>query len=238
MFLLQEKVSDSRGFNFTITEIWFNRVEVEVDKPEEAFTVDAHLKALEWYSKLLGQLSLKKVFGLPKDFDFTKNFDLETLLKQEVEKFNKQLENTTVEWRKWWEKMPGEIQEEPCSKFSDLFDPKQKELKKLFQDFFDDFCTLTITTKGAEQEGKPRPEIKTEIKLSGDITSTTNLSDDKLVAYHERMLTVSVNIVKSYIQVIIQIIGIVLPLAGVASAGSETFKGVTEIIKSFNVKET
>ena len=60
---------------------------------------------------------------------------------------------------------------------------------------------------------------------------------DKMAEYNERMLGVSVNLVKSYIQVIIQIVRILLPFAGLGDAGKEAIKAITEMVKAFNIKE-
>jgi hypothetical protein len=227
----EKKFFDAQGLCYTIARRGINVIEVKVDTHEEASVVSAHMKALEWYVKDLRRETGK----LAEEFDFSKALDWDSFLK-EVKKINKQLTDIKEGLKRRLEEMPDDLVVDE-KKFSEIFKIDDKNLKKLFEEFFDDFSKLTIITRGVKQ-GDKQPEIKTEIKLSGDITSETNLPDDKLADYHERMLTVSVNLIKSYIQVIIQIIGILLPIAGITQIGAESFKGITEIIKSFNVTET
>ena len=52
------------------------------------------------------------------------------------------------------------------------------------------------------------------------------------------MLNLSVNLVKSYIQVVIQIVGILLPFAGLGETGKEALKAITEMVKAFSTKES
>jgi hypothetical protein len=150
-----------------------------------------------------------------------------------VEKLNIVLDN--IENLRIWVRNMSDATNTGNKDFGDLLNLRKK-IEDWFKQMSEDFSTLTIITKGAK-EGDIIPEIKTEIKISGDITSVTNLSKDKLTEYHERMLGVSVNLVKSYIQVIIQIVGILLPFAGLGDAGKEAIKAITEMVKAFNIKE-
>ena len=85
---------------------------------------------------------------------------------------------------------------------------------------------LTITTKG--EGGK---EIRTVIKLTGDIESTTSLTGDQLAEYHERMAALSVDIMRTYAQIFIQVLGVFIPWAGI-SVPPEVFTTLTELVKT------
>jgi len=85
---------------------------------------------------------------------------------------------------------------------------------------------LTITTKG--EGGK---EIRTVIKLTGDIESTTSLTGDQLAEYHERMAALSVDIMRTYAQIFIQVLGVFVPWAGI-SIPPEVFATLTELVKA------
>ena len=102
------------------------------------------------------------------------------------------------------------------------------EMQEKIDKFVKDITTLTITTTG-----KNGAKIETNIKLTGDISSETILEGDKLIEYHEKMTTASVNLIKTYAQIIIQVMGVFLPFAGI-SPGSDFFKSISELVSSYS----
>ncbi len=247
-----------RQNGYIIRRIGFAEFTVEVISKETSIT-EAHFEAIEWIKRNWLQTNLFETLPfhtsskLEKLWDRIvrflhfkdwakpdKYFDFKTWEK-DLEKFYKQLEKIGNEWTEVVI-MPKEKEVEEVTKpciFSDVIaaNPEFKKFQEMVQKSFDNFCTLTITTKGLTADGKAT-ELKTEINLNGDIVSSTNLSGDKLSAYHERMQTVSVDLIKTYIQVLIQIVGIVLPFANLGTAGADAIKNITEIVKAFSTKTT
>ena len=252
MFLLRdnlcEKFSDSRGFDYTIFQEKLFTIKVQVDTIDESFVFDTHLKTLEWCRKTIAEKNLFETIKINNIFaselfdklelNFSNISDFETW-QHEMQKPNILLD-LIEELRTWVEKMPSGNAD--TKKAGDLLNIGNignigKKIEEWFKQITDDFSTLTIITQGAEVDGK-RPEIKTDIAITGDITSVTNLSNENLANYHERMLNLSVNLVKSYIQVVIQIVGILLPFAGLGETGKEALKAITEMVKAFSTKES
>jgi hypothetical protein len=86
-----------------------------------------------------------------------------------------------------------------------------EKLSVELQKSIEDLTTLTITTKG--DDGK---QLETKIRLTGDIETTTKLTDDeKLGELHERMMKEGIRIMKLYAEIVIQVISIFLPWAGI-----------------------
>jgi hypothetical protein len=250
-----------RRNGYLIQRIAFAKFAVEVVS-KEVFIVEAHLEAIEWIRKNWLQMNLFDTlpFRAPsaleklqdrivrflrfKDWSMPDRFFDFEAWEEDLEKFNKELEKTEGKWIELVDIMPKEEDKEvegeirPCV-FSDLIaaNPDFKKFQEMVQKSFDNFCILTIITKGFTADGK-ETELKTEINLNGDIVSFTNLSGQQLSAYHERMQTVSVDLIKTYIQVLIQIVGIILPFANLGRAGSDALKSITEIVKAFSVKAT
>ena len=102
---------------------------------------------------------------------------------------------------------------------------KTPELKAI-EEALIDLTQLTITTKG--EGGK---EIKTIIKLTGDVVSITSLPDDQLASYHEKMANVSINIMKTYAQIFIQLVSVFIPWAGF-SIPDGVLESITDLIKT------
>ena len=102
---------------------------------------------------------------------------------------------------------------------------KTPELKAI-EEALIDLTQLTITTKG--EGGK---EIKTTIKLTGDVESTTSLTGEQLASYHEKMANVSINIMKTYAQIFIQIISVFIPWAGF-SIPEGVLESISKLIKT------
>ena len=97
------------------------------------------------------------------------------------------------------------------------------ELQVKIDKFIEDITTLTITTKGKNEE------IVTNIKLIGDISSETSLQGDKLMEYHEKMTNASVNLIKTYAQIVIQTMRVFLPWTGI-NLNADFFKQIGELV--------
>jgi hypothetical protein len=101
-------------------------------------------------------------------------------------------------------------------------DPNLKPIK----DAFKDLTTLTIVTTADSSylnKNAPPPQgvqpsnktIMTEISILGDVTTIIPMLEGaELVAYHERMTKLSVDIIKTYSLIIIQLVGTFVPFAG------------------------
>ncbi len=99
-------------------------------------------------------------------------------------------------------------------------------IEKQIKEFFEDVTTLTITTVGSDNE-----EIVTKIKLQGDVYSKTTLKGEKLLAYHERMASTSINLIKTYAQLAIATISVFLPWTGL-KIDTSTLNDLKETIKT------
>jgi translation initiation factor 2 beta subunit (eIF-2beta)/eIF-5 len=106
-----------------------------------------------------------------------------------------------------------------------------KEIQEKIDEFIEDITTLTITTKGKGNE-----QIVTNIKLIGDISSETTLEGDKLIEYHEKMTAESVNLIKTYAQLVIQTMSVFLPWAGI-KLDSDFFKQMSQYISELSVQK-
>ncbi len=118
--------------------------------------------------------------------------------------------------------LPQEVEE---NRIVDAIIAKKPELKDL-KDALIDLTQLTITTKGDANK-----EIRTTIKLTGDVESTTTLKGDQLATYHEKMANLSINIMRTYAQIFIQLISVFIPLAGV-KIPDEVIKSIADLIKT------
>jgi hypothetical protein len=215
--------------NLTLKVVGINKIRATVMSNDQNLVVLGHIKAIEWYASFLRlNADIRNFFNNNRE-SFQELYQMQ-FQNLDEEKINKEIENINENIAEKFNGSLSILPENCDKKFSDLVSNEQ--IKKMFQQFFDDFCTLTIITKGAPQNGVT-PELKTEIKISGDITSQTNLTGADLLSYHERMQTVSVNLIKTYIQVIIQIVGLLLPFSGITQITAESLKNVNDLIKSF-----
>ena len=83
---------------------------------------------------------------------------------------------------------------------------------------------MTITTIGQGDK-----KIETIIKLTGDVETTTTLKEDQLAEFHEKMANFSVNIMKTYAQIFIQLISVFIPFAGV-KIPPDVFTTIKELV--------
>jgi hypothetical protein len=93
-----------------------------------------------------------------------------------------------------------------------------------------DLTTLEIVTLGKDDK------VSTKISITGDITSECPLTGDKLITYHEKMSNMSIDIMKTYVQVFTQIIGFMVPWAGL-QIPPDALKNLQELVKGFNTQK-
>jgi hypothetical protein len=94
------------------------------------------------------------------------------------------------------------------------------------KDAVTDLTQLTITTIGAD--GK---KIETIIKLTGDVETTTELKGAQLTEFHEKMADFSVNIMKTYAQIFIQLVSVFIPWAGI-DIPKDVFTNLNDLVKT------
>jgi len=110
------------------------------------------------------------------------------------------------------------------------FKKMNEENLKALQVALEELTTLRIKTTGSD--GKT---IETSINVTGDIASVNPyLTDEKLVAYHERMTGASVDIMKLYAQIFVQIASILVPWAGI-KLPQEATTNMMNLIKGFEL---
>jgi hypothetical protein len=209
---------DQRGFNYRLYMDHLNRVIAETDTDFQDWIMYVHFIAMKTTPCLL--MNLKSARGISnitrmafninrfkwtsiatyrRLINFLTKFYKQNALNNEVEVKKMSIENKDVMSMFNWNVDAGKTYNKISEAFADL-------------------TTLTITTNGKQDSnGKPITFMKTEIKLlTGDITSDTPFEGEKLETYHKTMFDLSLNITKTYSQIVIQLLSILLPWSGLA----------------------
>jgi hypothetical protein len=235
-------ISDPRGFKYTISAEK-TTVTAKTDTSVNEYILEVHLKALESLQNHLLRCAAPSSeianFARLLSAGQLKRFLLKTRwrINRLAGKFYKFIQGKRIMGDERLSKEPKK------DLFADLlktdwltpgkeiqWDKLGEQLQKDIKKGIVDLTTLTIATTGVG--GK---KIETNIKLTGDIESTNEvLSGDELVAYHERMAKLSIDIMKTYAQIFIQIISVFVPWAGI-KIPDDVLKNLQDLIKGISL---
>ena len=207
---------DSRSFSYRWHMEGLNKFVVETDTNVNDWLMDIHFEAMRNFPSWLLLLKSRKGVSNICRVVFSKgwfNWNLVRLYRRSQRTINK-----IYKWIDREKDNEGRKLSKENVDIFNAFDWKTVSGAPIesLKEAFTDLTTLTILTNGKKDaEGKVTTYMRTDIKLlTGDIISDTPFEGDQLVAYHEKMFDLSINITKTYSQIFIQLLSIFLPWSG------------------------